>query len=160
MNAISNNINDMSRDDNKIVFSGTFVATDGTEIEINKEVNLSVDWYGTMKTEISAKTSAYYDLDSRIDTDNSKINLVATIQTDEIKNQLVISKNYVEGTIPQLNGYDPLEVSCSDANVKFSYDDTERKFVITKEATVDADREVTLSVPRNNVYSLNIVILV
>ena len=157
MNAISNNINDMSRDDNKIVFSGTFVATDGTEIEINKEVNLSVDWYGTMKTEISAKNSAYYDLDSRIDTDNSKINLVATIQTDEIKNQLVISKNYVEGTIPQLNGYDPLEVSCSDANLKFSYDDTERKFVITKEATVDADREVTLSVPRNNVYSLNIV---
>lgn len=155
--AISDNINDMSRDDNKIVFSGTFVATDGTELEIRKEVDLSVDWYGTMKAEVSAKTTAYYDLDSRVDSANGKLNLVATVEVNETRNQLVIGKSLVEGTVPQLNGYDPLEVSCGDANVSFSYDAETRAFELIKEAIVDANRDVSLSVPRSNVYTLNIV---
>lgn len=156
MSAISDNINDMSRDDNKIVFSGTFVATDGTELEIRKEVELSVDWYGTMKAEVSAKSSAYYDLDSRVDAANGRVNLVASIDVNETKNQLVISKSVVEGVVPQLNGYDPLEVSCGDANVDFSYDAETRAFVLTKAAIVDADRDVSLSVPRSNEYMVNI----
>ena len=45
--AIGNNINNYSRTDNKITLTGTYVGEDGTEIEISKEIELTVDWYGT-----------------------------------------------------------------------------------------------------------------
>ena len=51
------NINDYSRNDNTVVFSGIFVYEneDGNEVEVplNKTCNLTIDWYGTSTSKIT-----------------------------------------------------------------------------------------------------------
>jgi hypothetical protein len=51
-NALNNNINNYSRDDNKIIFTGIYVNEDGTEQEIRKEIELATDWYGEVTARI------------------------------------------------------------------------------------------------------------
>ena len=78
--AIGSNINNYSRDDNKIILTGTYVAADGvTETEIRKEIPLTIDWYGTTKATIytdkdsnSYGVQTYEDLEDRIDEANGK----------------------------------------------------------------------------------------
>ena len=154
--AIGNNINNYSRNDNKIVLTGTYVAEDGSEAEIRKEINLAMDWYGTTKASITSTSQTSYNLPSRIDEENQKINLGFSIRTLETKNELILSKNYVEGEIPQLNGFDPIEVSCSSGNVDFTYDEETHKFTITRIATVDENGKVKTGVSKDNTYSINV----
>ena len=64
--AIGNNINNYSRNDNIITFTGTYVDEEGIETEISKEVLLTVDWYGTTSTVISNVSQTYTNLNNRI----------------------------------------------------------------------------------------------
>ena len=51
--AIGNNINNYSRNDNKVILTGKYYSESNPEgIDIRKEIDLSVDWYGTTKAEI------------------------------------------------------------------------------------------------------------
>ncbi len=159
--AIGNDLSKLSRDDNKIVLTGTYVAVDGSEIAIRKEVAFTVDWYGETKSELYAynyysNSKTYYDLDSRIDEENQKIKLTASIRAEETKNQLNISKNCVTGTIPELNGYAPLEVTSNLSDLEFNYEQETRKFTIERTATVSSENIVTSSIARSNIYTLNI----
>jgi len=145
-----------SRDDNKIILTGTYVAADGSETPIRKEVCFTVDWYGETRTDLYASSNTYYDLDKRIDEESQKINLVATIKVIETRNQLNISKNYVTGTIPELNGFSPIEVTSNLSELNFNYDADTRKFVIERDAEVSSDNIITSSIARTNIYTLNI----
>ena len=64
VSAIGNNINDYSRDDNKITLTGIYVDSNGNEEEIKKEILIEVDWYGTVKalTYYLDRTQDYTDL--------------------------------------------------------------------------------------------------
>ncbi len=158
--AIGNDLSKLSRDDNKIILTGIYVAVDGSEIAIRKEVDFTVDWYGTTKAELYAysysNSNTYYDLTERIDEENQKINLTASIRANETKNQLNISKNCVTGTIPELNGYAPLEVTSNLSDLEFSYDAETRKFTIERITEVSSENIVTSSIARSNIYTLNI----
>lgn len=134
--AIGNNKNNYSRDDNKIVLTGTYVNGDGEEIAITKEIELTVDWYGTTKAEINVGTSnnTYYDLPDRITEDTVKLNV--RIYTRETNEELNLSKNHVEGTIPELNGYAPEEVKLVSNLGTFSYDARTGKFTIDRIAGI------------------------
>ena len=155
--AIGSNINNLSRNDNKITFTGTYVGSDGNEIEIKKEINLQMDWYGTTLASISTSTSTYYDIQDRQNEEDGTLTLEAGIRAYETDYQLNLKKNYVEGTIPQLNGYDPISVTMQSSTDSFSYDETNRKFIATREAISDDNGILTKSVSRENNYTLKIV---
>ena len=155
--AIGSNINNLSRNDNKIIFTGTYVGSDGNEIQINKEINLQTDWYGTTSASITTASSTYYDIQDRQNEEDGTLTLTAGIRTYENNYQLNIKKNYVEGTIPQLNGYDPISVTAETSTDSFNYDETTRKFTLTREAQVDEKGNITKSISRDNTHTLKIV---
>ncbi len=155
--AIGSNINNLSRNDNKITFTGTYVGSDGNEIEIKKEVVLQTDWYGTTSASISTSTSTYYDIQDRQNEEDGTLTLEAGIRASEENYQLNLKKNYIEGVIPQLNGYDPISVTMQSSTDSFSYDETNRKFIATREAVVNENGDITKSISRDNKYTLKIV---
>ena len=154
--AIGSNINNLSRNDNKIIFTGTYIGVDNTETEIRKEINLTTDWYGTATASLYASNSTHYDIENRTDEENGTITFDVDINSQETKGLLNINKNYVEGTIPQLNGYDPISVTTTSATTSFNYDETTKKFTLTREATAGEDGKITSSVSRYNYYKITI----
>ena len=48
-------IEDYSRNDNKVILTGIYVAEDGKEVQIRKEIDLSVDWYGKARANINSQ---------------------------------------------------------------------------------------------------------
>ena len=153
--AIGNNINNYSKT-NTIVFTGTYVNENNEEIEIRKEIPLEMDWYGKTATRIRTSSETHYDLPDRIDEGNGTLNLSFNVDTEETQKELLLSKNEVQGTIPELEGYSPVSVTCSNNNVEFTYDETTRKFTITRVATVDNDGNITNGLSRNNSYTVNV----
>ena len=154
-NAIGKNINQYSREDNSIILTGTYV--NGTEeTPITKQIDLTVDWYGeteaTINTRSYEKTQNNYDIDDRIDETNGRLNLDFYVVTNEVAEELIISKNYVKGTIPELNGYAPVEVTYTGTNATFQYNQETREFTLERIAQVNENGEVTQSVARTNYY--------
>ena len=148
--AIGNNINNYSRNDNSIVLTGTYVDSNGSETPITKEINLATDWYGKTEAIIDPWiiTQSRYDLPDRIDEENGTLTLVFDLDTEEMKKELNLSSNYVEATIPQLNGYNPISVSLKEGTGETSYDETTRKFTITKNAVTEESGKKTTSISR------------
>ena len=126
---------------NSITLTGTYVGSDGTRTEISKTVELNVDWYGETRAEISDVNQSKDNTDV-IDEENQQAMFEFNILMSETNNQLVLSKAYLEGIIPQLNGYDPLSVETKDTNINFSYDKETKKFTATKEAMLNAEGSI------------------
>ena len=161
-----NNTNLMTNNNNTVTLTGTYVNSEGEEIEINKTITLAVDWYSTTTTAFHESYNTYKDLNKRIDEENGKIDLSFTIRTKETKDSLLIKSNHVEGTIPQFNGYDPISVSLPAGGAIFNYNETTRVFTIDKEATVNAEGKITVPAfstyfdyypeHRGNVYTIKV----
>ena len=156
ISAIGSNINNLSRNDNKIIFTGIYVDSDNNEIEIRKEIEFTVDWYGLTSASLEAESSDHYDLNSRKDEANNNIVFDVDIKAEETKGLLNISRNYVEGTVPQLNGCDPISVSTSSPISLFDYDETNRKFVLIRDAKVDEEGNIVSSISKKNHYQITI----
>ena len=158
-NKIGTNINNYSRTDNTIVLTGTYVTGDGTEIPITKQITLATDWYGETEAGIRSNmiTQNRYDLPDRIDEENESITLNFEIVTDERKNELNISSNYVEAVIPQLNGYNPTSVTLISGTGDTTYDEETRKFTITKNAETDVNGNITTSISRSSSNRIEVV---
>ena len=144
--AIGNNINNYSRSDNKIILTGTYVAEDGTETEIIKEVKFETDWYGTTSAVIYAGAQNYYDITNRIDTENGVFRATFSVCTDETIKHLNLFSNHTEGIIPQLNNYNPISVTLESGSGDFKYDDESRKFTIDRISEVDENGNIVKSV--------------
>ena len=154
--AIGNNVNNYSRANN-IVLTGTYIDEEENEIEITKTIPLTIDWYGRTQASIYTTNQNYNDLESKINNEEQKVSLGFTINTEETKKELNIYSNHVEGEIPQLNGYDPINVICASNNVDFSYDEESRIFVIDRDALTDTTGYITRGVARNNTYNMQVV---
>ncbi len=154
--AIGNNINNYSRDDNKIILTGTYVAEDGTETNITKEIVLNTDWHGGLSTKINQLTQETNDLDDRIDSQNNSLNLSFIVSNEEYKNEILIYSNHVTGTIPELNGYAPIEVTCNENNINFSYNANNREFSISRIAETNDNGSIKSGVLRKNEYVINV----
>ena len=155
--AIGNNINNYSRQDNKIILTGTYVAEDGTETEIRKEIDLEMDWYGITSASINTNTQNYYDIANRINEGNGTFTTNFSVNTYENKKYLNLSSNYTEGTIPQLNGYNPISVTQKSGGGDFSYDAETRKFTITRNAVTDENGIITTSVATEHYNTIEVV---
>ena len=154
--AIGNNINNLSRQDNKVILTGTYVNEENQEIEIRKEVNLETDWYGETRASIST-TNQSKNLEDVIDEEKGVVKLDFTVYTNETANELILSKNYVEGEIPELNGYAPTSVEYTGSTGNFNYNAETRTFTIERTAEVDEQGNVTTKVSRSNSYGIKVV---
>ena len=161
--AIGNNINNYSRQDNKVILTGTYVAEDGTETEITKEVNLEVDWYGETKAEIYSRfrnsdVNQYYnDMDARIDEINETIKTNFIVNTYEVQKQLNIYSTCLEGTIPTLNGFKPISVEMNSGFGDFEYNTETQKFTVNGSAKTNSDGTVKSIVTDHNEYEFEVI---
>jgi len=156
---------------NKVILTGIHVADDGTETEISKEIEFPVDWYNTPTAEIPYKYAGdklnryqSYNSSNIIDEENETLTMSFTIATQETKNLQILSKSYISGDIPQLNGYDPISVEISGKRVSYTYDEETRRFSAQREATLDLDGRVlsqaysgTYDTMRYNEYKVKVV---
>ena len=156
--AIGSNKNNYSRTDNKVIFTGKYQKESGEIIDITKEIVLTVDWYGTTKTQITGNTKqTYRTLEDIIDEENNKITLNFSVSTAEVNNVLNIKDTHLEGVIPQLSGIDPLNVSMSSGSGTFNYVAKTRTFTIDKEAVAEEESgKITSSVSKSNSYTIKV----
>ena len=84
---------------NKVKLTGTYIAEDGTEIAIEKEINLTVDWYNKPVTEIPDKYNGEkknkkqsYDVSKMLDQNNGNINLSFNISINKISHKSFVYK--------------------------------------------------------------------
>ena len=156
MAAIGNNINNYSRQDNKIVLTGTYVDENENETEISKEIYLEMDWYGTTKTTINNLYQNFTDLEKRVNEEDKYIELNFQIRTDEINNELLIRKNHIEASIPLFNGYKPTSVIVNNSNVYFNYNESISKLIIERTAKTDGTGLLTSTVSRTNTFEVSV----
>ena len=138
--AIGKNVNNYSAI-NKIIFTGTHVDSTGKETKIEKEIELPVDWYEKVvaelpETYIGGKENKYqgYNLDQI--TSDDVIKLKFKIVSQETSDKLLLKKSYIEGEIPELNGYSPIDVKVTGKNIEYTYDESTRKFTAYREAKI------------------------
>ncbi len=153
--AIGNNINNYSQI-NDVTFTGTYVDEDGQETQITKVVNFNIDWYGTTKANIYS-TSQTRNIENAINEEMGTISLDFTVNTEETNQVLILKNNHVEGEIPELNGYAPMEVVYTGNNANFQYDEATRTFRLDRNATVGEDGAVTSSLGKSNSYGIRVV---
>ena len=155
--AIGDNVNNLSRDDNKIVFTGTYVDGEGNETEIRKEINLQMDWYGTTYASLYKSTYSDKSVEDGKDLVNNTVTFNLDFTAAETNEQLNIKENYVEGVVPQINGYDPISVTCESAVSFFNYDEETKTFTIKRDAVVDeASGKITNSVNSSCLYVVKV----
>ena len=156
---LHNNINNYTCENNKIVLTGTHVADDGTRTEINKEINLTVDWYGNIETVINTNDSSnnIRYIEDGLDQANGNVNLQFFIEPAEVKEELILKSNTVTATIPDLNGYKPTKVEVSgyyqSEKISSTYDETTNELTITKEVGInESTGEITSRVDNTVKY--------
>lgn len=156
ISAIGNDISKYSVEDNKIVLTGTYVDEEGNETPIKKEVDLTIDWYGTTKTTIYNTSQKYSILDDIIDETQQTIELNFYTNIIETEKKLNISKSYVKGIIPQISEYSPIDVNLLNSVTNFTYNKETREFIIEDEATVNNEGIITNEISNDNSYQFTI----
>lgn len=137
-----------------ITLTGTHVSDEGIETPISKTVDLTVDWYGTTKTSLymnyQATTFTYYydDLDTTTISFNFRL--------DELQKELILKENVATVSIPELNGYAPTEVKCTNSNVESNYNSETKVLELKRSSTCNENGIVTSSLSRSNVYTINV----
>ena len=131
-------------DINKVILTGEFESYSGETVNIRKEVELNVDWYGSVKAEIPSsyiknKQNKYqnYNLNGIKDEAKGVVKIKFKVVTQEVNNKLLLFRNVTTGVIPELNGYKPVSVNISNTDVNFSFDENTGEFCIIKQAELD-----------------------
>ncbi|MBR2745012.1 MAG: hypothetical protein IKE01_06965 [Clostridia bacterium] len=142
-----NNVPNLSKDNNTIVFSGIYVDNDENEYPFEKTVTLTVDWYQEVNCNIKDTTTVYVDAISQL-ADEDSVTFNFNVTSYESKNTLPLKEADISGTIPELNGYKPLSVTISGTNVTYTYDAETGNFTAQKQAVQNESGVIT-----QNAYS-------
>lgn len=118
--AIGDDENNMINQENTIVFTGTYVDGEGNEIEINKEYELNIGWYGALTASIKNTNQVYSNLSEMVDEENDCVRFRFKVTTEEVNKQLTLEKNVTKINIPEFNGYKPTNAKCL-SSVDYSY---------------------------------------
>lgn len=161
---IGNNINNYSKI-SSMTLTGTYVDDDGNKTKIQKDVDLTVDWYGTTETSVNRyyyNNNGYSSYDnqlldiSKIVTENGiELNFKAAIS--ETNKTLLLQKQVAELSIPNLNGYKPTLVTVLDKSVEYDYNEETSKLTIIRSSIVDEESGKLISIiSRNNINNIKI----
>ena len=150
--ALKNNINNYSKV-NSIKFTGTHVIEneDGeiiSEVAVEKTVNFNIDWYGENSVIFyNVNQTTEYENDDIIKDDSVVLNIKLDLY--ELDEELIGKKSYIEGTIPEFNGFKPTSVELKNGTGnEFNYDSETGNFTIVRESVVDENGRIS-----NKVYS-------
>lgn len=91
---IGSDTNNYTRTDNTVTLKGVYVAEGGTKTNVNKTINIAVDWYGTTNTSIEKQYFSFNYADLK---DND---LKFDLKTNELANQLLLKETGVTLTKP------------------------------------------------------------
>ena len=125
---------------NSVVLTGMHVEelADGTtkETQIEKRVEFQVDWYGTLDVEwYYIYNNQINDADIILDNKNNLLNINFGVGLDDTKgsrSQLLFKTAHIEGILPEINGYAPIDVKLTTNYYGsiISYNKDTRKFVV------------------------------
>lgn len=132
--------------ENVIKFTGTHVAEDGTRTEIDKTVKFNLDWYGNKNLErMESKLKTYI-----ADKENNKV--IIAFQTEMYAQspnanelQLPDKAAVLDGVMPLLNGYAPINVNVIDVsntkkNLTYNYNTSTRRLEIRDEIIYNEEK--------------------
>lgn len=156
---IENNINNYSQI-SSVTLTGTYVSDDGQETEINKTVELTVDWYGITKTEVN-KYAGYNGGTQNINMDklefgDNSVTFPFNAYVTETEKELLLQKQVLEITVPKLNDFSATKVIVEDTNVEYQYDEITGILTITRLAETDENGNVTKTISRTNFNKIKI----
>ncbi len=142
---------------NSVTLTGTHVSDTGEETPIEKTVEFNVDWHGTTNT-IITNIRQTKNLNEVIDEENNELKLKFTIDVREENEQLLLKKSYIEGTLPELNGYNPSKVEVTGIGVAYTYNENTKRFTAQREAILNEQGIVTTSASTNarNTYEVQV----
>ncbi|MBO5005685.1 MAG: hypothetical protein J6D03_10820, partial [Clostridia bacterium] len=146
---IGNNTNNYSKV-NSVTLTGTHVSDDGEETKIEKTIDLTVDWHGTTKASIRAYNQ-YYNYDN-LNTETVSFSFTL----NEIQQELILKDTEAKVTIPELNGFAPTEVKCTNSNVESEYNSETKELIIKRLSTCNENGIITSSLSRSNSYTVQI----
>ena len=152
---IGSNMNNYSVTNNQIILTGTWTSTDGTKTaNINKVINLKADWYGKTATSPNTYNEYSHDITNAVGSD--EITLDFNVGYEETARELLIQKQVTEITIPDLNGYAATSAITTSQNCTYNYDRGTKILTITREATTNANGDLTKTVSRYNNYEIRV----
>lgn len=140
--AIGNDTSKYSKE-NTVTFTGTYVDSDNNEYKFSKEIPFMVDWYGEVNAEITpkAQTITTSDFNNLVGEEGLKLDF--DVKVTENRNQLNLYGSYIKGTIPELNGYRPTQVTISGTNVTYEYNAETGEFTAQREAVTNENGVIT-----------------
>ena len=153
--ALNQNINNYSRKDNKIIFTAKYIK-DGKEIDIRKEINLSVDWYLDLASEEDKDLKTNCDVVQKVIKDTNKVCYEISVDTKEIKSNGLLKNNKITGQIPQADSKNPTSVKIDSEDVEFIYDEKTRNFEIIEETEIKDNGEIVSVVPETSTYTIEV----
>ena len=157
------NINDYSRNDNTVVFSGIFVYEndDGNEVEVplSKTCNLTMDWYGTSTSKITTKDILNYSNENIVNKTTGNVDLSFEIETEETQyylQKLLLNSNVVTVKLPKVKGLSALNASAEGEGIISNFDKDSQVLTLTRKADVDSEGNIVKSLSNSNTYKINV----
>ena len=159
---VGDNVNNYTKI-NSVTLTGKYYDEDGNFVcDINQTRNVTVDWYGETKTEVN---KYYYSIEGYKSYENqlfdiagvvkdNSVDLTFRVATSETNQKLLLQGQIIEVTIPQLNGFDAIEVNVTENNVQSTYENG--KLTITKTSELDDEGNVTKSIARSSLYTVTV----
>ena len=143
---LGNNINDYSKV-NSMTLTGLYVDDQGNETPIDVTREFTVDWYGSINTDIVSTTQ-----NINVTKYDTTMQLRFNVSVKETIGQLLLKDLDVEITAPELNGYKAIEGSIT-SNVS-EFDSETGVLRISKESTIDSNGNIMQKVPSLNTYTV------
>ena len=114
---LHNNINNYHFDNNSVKFKATYVPDVGPSVQIEKNINLTVDWYGTIETSVesSIDSSSFMRFVDGQNLENISRTVPVPIYV-KTKGNLLLKDNIVRVKIGELNGYKAENVTVTSNN--------------------------------------------
>ena len=131
---------------NQITFAATYVDPNGEESLVEKTIDLTVDWYGDVNSQITTNTETIYANES-INEEEGTIDLRFKVTTKETKEQLILTENNVRLIVPQLNGYKATNVELEGSNGTTTFNEETGDFEITR---------IGSDLPSTNTYTITV----
>ena len=156
---LHNNINNYHFDNNSVKFKATYVPDVGPSVQIEKNINLTVDWYGTIETSVesSIDSSSFMRFVDGQNLENISRTVPVPIYV-KTKGNLLLKDNIVRVKIGELNGYkaENVTVTSNNTNVikEWKYDDQE--IIIGRSNVVDENGDVTVNLGPSTIYNLDV----
>ena len=122
--------------------------------KIRKEINLKVEWYGSIGARIDGKNySSVYNFYTKQMTSNV---VELEVSISETHGNILLKENELSLTIPSLKGYDATEVKCVNESIVSNYDNDTKVLTIRKDVVVDEEGNIENVISSQNNYKIQI----